>query len=77
MEPVKLVPTWRNARSGKEGISKRLDNFFMAGDLLSENFLTKSLVGSGGFSDHLPILLKLEKEKKKPPCPLKFNHDWL
>jgi hypothetical protein len=29
VELVKIVPTWRNGRKGREGISKRLDRFFL------------------------------------------------
>jgi hypothetical protein len=30
VEPVKIVPTWKNARRGREGISKRIDKFLIA-----------------------------------------------
>jgi hypothetical protein len=36
MEPVQIVPTWRNSRKGREGISKWLDWFFMENKLIEE-----------------------------------------
>lgn len=35
IEPSKLNPTWRNHRSGKERIPKRLDQFVVAEGLAS------------------------------------------
>jgi hypothetical protein len=32
--PCHISPTWRNGRSGSDGISKRLDRFLMSEDLL-------------------------------------------
>jgi hypothetical protein len=45
MEPIQLVPTWRNLRSGKEGVSKRLDRFLIAKRILEEVERLKYRVG--------------------------------
>jgi hypothetical protein len=37
----------------------------------------RSWVGQGGSSNHLPVLLQIESESKKPLAPFKFNHSWL
>jgi hypothetical protein len=74
---MKVTPTWRNARRGREGISKRLDCFLIAETLFNHHLGITSWVDIGGLSDHLPILLKLESEDWKPPSPIKFNHTWL
>jgi hypothetical protein len=44
LEPVNLVPTWRNVRGGAEGISKRLefDRFLISRPLLGGYFLSNS-----------------------------------
>lgn len=34
VEPIQLVPAWRNLRSGKDGVSKRLERFLVAEKLL-------------------------------------------
>jgi hypothetical protein len=77
MELIKLVLTWRNGRQGNGGVSKCLDSFFLLRHILGGKFFIKSWLGSDAMLAHLPILLKLAKEDKKPPSPLKFNHLWL
>ena len=32
---------------------------------------------TGGGSNRLPILLKMDKGERKPTTPFKFNHHWL
>jgi len=34
VDPIKIIPTWRNSRSGRVGISKRLDHFLVAEHVL-------------------------------------------
>jgi hypothetical protein len=45
--------------------SKRLDRFITTKDLINGNYIVKSWVGTGGMSDHLPVLLKIDKEEQK------------
>jgi hypothetical protein len=34
VESLKVLPTWRNGRSGQNYIAKRLDQFFISEDLV-------------------------------------------
>jgi hypothetical protein len=34
VEHIQLVPTWRNLRSGKDGVSKNLDRFMVEENIL-------------------------------------------
>jgi hypothetical protein len=52
VEPLKLVPTWHNQRTGKNEVAKRLDIFLLSKALLEKGFLIHSLVSERGFSDH-------------------------
>jgi hypothetical protein len=36
VKPTKIKPTWRNNRSGQDGVSKRLDRFLVTEDITSE-----------------------------------------
>jgi len=67
-----LVSTWRNLRGGKEGLSKRLDIFLVVDLIIIQRQRMKTWVEGGGDSDHLPILLQLEKDYSKPLGPFKF-----
>jgi hypothetical protein len=44
IEPAKVVPTWRNGRSGTNAIWKRLDRFLVSEGLLSSVDLYRSWV---------------------------------
>jgi hypothetical protein len=46
VEPMKIVPSWKNFRKGREGILKRLDIFLIVGKVLVEGSQYKSKVGS-------------------------------
>jgi hypothetical protein len=59
VEIVKIVPTWRNARRGREGISKRLDRFLIFDNTMEDISKIKSWVGYGVSSDQLPLFYKL------------------
>lgn len=59
VEPAKLKPTWRNKRTGIAGVSKRLDRFMVANQLLKRVDRMRSWVGTVGGSDHNPIYLDL------------------
>ena len=75
--PLKLEPTWRNKRGGDKAISKRLDRFMVAKNLVNEQLILQSMVEIGGNSDHPPIVLKIRVPEEKPPSPFKFNPQWL
>jgi hypothetical protein len=36
VKPIKMVPTWRNGRSGQEAIARRLDRCLVSEGLLAE-----------------------------------------
>ena len=55
--PLKLEPTWRNKRGGDQAISKILDHFMVEENLLNGNLILKSIVETGGNSDHRPVSL--------------------
>ena len=52
VEPMKIMPTWRNSRSSRAGILKCLDRFLMVVKVLEEITRYKYWVGIGGYSDH-------------------------
>ena len=77
LQPIQLEPTWRNRRAGEHAISKRLDIFLIAEDLIGNDLIYKSEVDSGGLSDHKPITLSISTPEEKPPTPFRFNPNWL
>jgi hypothetical protein len=77
LAPDKLVPTWRNGRSGAALISKRLDRFLIAEDFLSGIGLYRTWVEYPYISDHAPIVLQLELPPLYKSFPFKLNPYWL
>ena len=77
IEPPVLSPTWNNGQVGSDGISKRLDRFFMEEYLCDSlgRYITWNV--STGFSNHRAVVLELDKEKSQLDYPLKFNKVWL
>jgi endonuclease/exonuclease/phosphatase family metal-dependent hydrolase len=57
--PAEVVPTWRNGRSGTEGISKRLDRIYVAKDFLTTSCRYRAWVEYPFISDHAPVFLQL------------------
>jgi hypothetical protein len=77
VEPIKLLPTWRNGRGGQEYIAKRLDHFLITEDLALSGLRYRSWVSNIKISDHMPVILHLEQDKEKFCYPFKFNFVWL
>jgi hypothetical protein len=77
VEPIKLIPTWRNGRGGHDFIAKRLDRFLISEDLTQVGLRYKSKVCNIKISDHMPVVLYLEPESRKVRYPFKFNSIWL
>jgi endonuclease/exonuclease/phosphatase family metal-dependent hydrolase len=75
--PTRLVPTWRNGRSGPDAIARRLDRFLVADGFLSSTGFPTSWVEFPFVSDHAPILLQLRLPALHRSPPFKFNHHWL
>jgi hypothetical protein len=61
VEPLKLLPTWRNGRRGQKFIAKRLEHFLISEDLASTGFRYRSVICNVNIFDHLSIILQLEK----------------
>jgi len=77
IRPTVLSPTWRNGRTGPNAITRRLDRFFVAADLLASTGQSSSWVEFPFFSDHAPVLLQLRLTELPKSSPFKFNHSWL
>jgi exonuclease III len=75
--PSRLLPTWRNGRSGNNAIARRLDRFLVSESFLSSPTVPSSWVVLPFFSDHAPIILKLNSRPRCITYPFKFNHHWL
>ena len=71
--PLKIMPTWRNKRSGDQAVLKRLDRFLVSKNLISSDLILKASVETGGNSDHCPIVLSIKTPKVNPPAPFKFK----
>jgi hypothetical protein len=75
--PCQLKPTWRNGHLGSEGISKCLDRFLVAENLLEGVCRFRSWVLNANFTDHNPVCLQIVGNVNKHKTPFKFNHAWL
>jgi hypothetical protein len=75
--PIKILPTWRNMRTGDARVAKILDHFLVHESLFDYPLQLKQWIDSGGDSDHYPIWLELDFGPKKPAIPFKFNTTWL
>ena len=56
--PSCVGPTWRNGRTGEEGISKILDHFLLSDHLVSLLNRYQVWAHRSGISDHFPILFE-------------------
>ena len=56
--PSVAGPTWRNGRSGNEGISKRLDRFLMSTSLIQSLGVHRVWTHVSDISDHHSICLE-------------------
>jgi endonuclease/exonuclease/phosphatase family metal-dependent hydrolase len=57
ISPTKVVPTWRNGRTGVDEIVKRLDMIYVTKDRISSSVRYRSWVDYPYISDHAPVLL--------------------
>lgn len=69
--------TWTNKKGGSENISERLDRVLADLDWTMENQDAKVFHLPRFSSDHLPIMLKLEANKRKPPRKFRFENWWM
>jgi hypothetical protein len=77
LHPSVMTPTWWNGRSGSSGISKRLDRFLLAPNLLDSQRNFCSWVVASTISDHNPICLQVGGLSRIVASPFKFNSTWL
>jgi len=77
VEPVKLLPTWRNDRRGQDHIAKRLDRFLISEDLALLGLKYNTCLCQQKISDHVTVVLHMEIEQGKVKYPFKFNSIWL
>lgn len=67
---------WNNRRLGFGHIAEKLDRFFFRGDLTKFwNTLSSSILTTIG-SNHFPVTLEVEEEKKPSKCIFKFEKMW-
>ena len=76
IKPSKLLPTWKNKRTRKDGTKKRIDRFLWH-YLLGESVRYRSWNMNSNLSDHILISLQLEGDTTVTNFPFKFNQDWL
>jgi hypothetical protein len=77
LHPSVMSPTWWNGRSGSLGISKRLDHFLLASNLLETQYNYRSWVFASTISDHNLICLQVDGHSRNVTPPFKFNSTWL
>ena len=75
--PVYAGPTWRNGRSGDDGISKRLDRFLLSSSLLDLFPWHSFWAYPSSILDHFPVILEWKESTSLCVYPFKFNHFWL
>jgi hypothetical protein len=73
LDPIKLMPTWRNKRIGERQGEKRIDRFLLSDKLMDKSLHFRQWIGEGGDSNHFPIFLEVAGGSKKPASPFKFN----
>jgi exonuclease III len=75
--PEKVLPTWKNGRTGVDQIAKRLDRFLILEEFLSGVGIYRSWVEYPYISDHAPILLQVELLLIFKAYPFKLNPQWI
>jgi hypothetical protein len=77
LEPVNLLPTWRNGRGTYDSVSKRLDRFLISDSLVDSRLCFISWVVNVKISDHMLVVFQMELLQKRQKYPFKFNPVWL
>ena len=70
-------PTWLNGRKGRDFIGKCIDHFVVSMGLRSKMKGITAYAEDLIISDHRPISLLWDFEKKQEGFPFKFNSTWL
>ena len=62
---------------GEEGISKRVDHYFLSDQLIISLHRHRVWAHRCGISDHFPVLLEWMEHQNPCAYPFKFNQSWL
>jgi exonuclease III len=70
--------SWDNRRNGAR-ILARLDRFYISEKGLNNDMVEEYRIrGDSGFSDHLPVSLRINlKKERRQSCCYKMNSSWL
>jgi exonuclease III len=77
LQPSVITPTWRNGRTGYNGISKRLDQFILDSKLVDGHQQFQMWVDFSSISNHQPICLQFGGPPQTSTTPFKFNCSWI
>jgi hypothetical protein len=77
IEPINLLPTWRNGRGTQDYVAKRLDHFLISESLVDSGNIFRTWVVNVKISDHMPVVFQMEPTQQKHKVPFKFNLVWL
>ena len=75
--PTKIGQKWKNERSGYEGVSQRLNRFFISKYFAKDFSRYRYFVIPYYISNHFPICLELDRESPISHFPFNFNHMWI
>lgn len=62
---------------GESTVAKKLDRLLIREEMANKIPFFRHWVGTGGDSDHLPLMLELKGYSRKHGSPFKFNSTWL
>ena len=77
LNPYHTGPTWRNGRTGTEGVSKRLERFLVSLQLIPVLNSYHSWIHPFEISHHYPVCLEWSLSPSCHNYPFKFNRAWL
>jgi hypothetical protein len=65
LEPVNLLPTWRNGRGNQDSVEKRLDRFLISESLMDSRHCFRSWVVNVNIYDHMLVVFQMEPPQKR------------
>jgi hypothetical protein len=77
LAPLKMLPTWKNMRTGEARVTKILDRFLIFEPIAMLPLQFRQRIGSRGELDHSPVWIELEGTPNKSATPFKFNTSWI
>jgi hypothetical protein len=69
LDPIKLMPTWRNKRTGEDRVMKRIDRFLLSDKIMDKSLHFGQWIGDGEDSNHFPIFLEVAESSKNLQAP--------